>query len=131
MPRQRLLRARLAAKVRMIGLYCRCRARTVRRSSRRSWVWAKTSHVQKTRSHSCSPISPNSFSADSPSVCALKSRRRCAQHRLAAFGGKMGVRPPPIRGHDRRGVGQQFFRVVLVAAWLDREVGVAGIEHPP
>jgi hypothetical protein len=43
----------------------------------------------------------------------------------------MGVRPPAVRGHDRLGVGQQLLRVVLVPAWLDREVGVALIEHSP
>jgi hypothetical protein len=43
----------------------------------------------------------------------------------------MGVCPPAVRGRYRRGVGQQLLGVFLMAAWLDREVGVAGIEHSP
>src|SRR6202041_1959841 len=130
MPRQRLLPARFWAKERTIGLYCRRSERTVRCRSRRSWVWAKTSQAQKTRSHRARLASELPLAGQ---ALGVRGEVPAQVSPVDLTSGKRQVRigPPAVGGDDRLSVTERLLGVILVATWLDLKVDMSVIEQPP
>jgi hypothetical protein len=130
MPRQRLLRARFAAKERMRGLYCRCRAHGPLQLPAVTGVGEDLPRPE----HPLAQLEPRLAElllGGEPFCVRFEVSPQVRPAELTALKRQMRIGPPAVGGDDRLGIGEQRLGAILVAVSFDREVGVALIEEPP